>query len=45
MMYMQRVFEEREGVKLFKDATKNSEHKKKVRRNKEKAVKRAIMNL
>ncbi|CAL1677710.1 unnamed protein product [Lasius platythorax] len=45
MMYTQRVLEEREGIKFFRDATKNSEHKKKIRRNKEKAMKRAIMNL
>ncbi|KAG5332620.1 WDR3 protein, partial [Acromyrmex heyeri] len=45
MMYMQRIFEEQEGIKFFRDATKNIEHKKKIRRNKEKAIKRAIMNL
>lgn len=42
---MQRVLEEQEGVKLFKDATKNINQRKKIRRNKEKAVKRAIMQL
>ncbi|XP_011144866.1 WD repeat-containing protein 3 isoform X2 [Harpegnathos saltator] len=45
MMYMQRVLEEREGVKLFRDATKNSKQRNRVRRNKEKAIKRAVMNL
>ncbi|XP_050445481.1 WD repeat-containing protein 3 [Cataglyphis hispanica] len=45
MMYIQRVLEEREGIKFFRDATKNSEHKNEVRRNKEKALKRAIMKL
>ncbi|XP_011643743.1 WD repeat-containing protein 3 isoform X1 [Pogonomyrmex barbatus] len=45
MMYMQRVLEEREGIKFFRDATKNVEHKKKIKRNKEKAIKRAVMNL
>lgn len=45
MMYSQRVLEEREGIKFFRDATKTKEYKNKVRRNKEKAVKRAIMNL
>ncbi|EZA47881.1 hypothetical protein DMN91_003248 [Ooceraea biroi] len=45
MIYMQRVLEEREGVQLFKDATKNREHRRKVRNNKQKAVKRAVMNL
>ncbi|KAL0112869.1 hypothetical protein PUN28_012250 [Cardiocondyla obscurior] len=45
MMYMQRILEEREGVKFFRDASKNVEHKQKIQRNKEKAVKRAVMNL
>lgn len=45
MMYTQRILEEREGIKFFRDATKSKEHKNKIRRNKEKAVKRAIMNL
>jgi len=45
MMHVQRILEEREGIKFFRDATKNVEHKKKIRRNKEKAIKRAIMNL
>lgn len=44
-MYMERVLEEREGVQLFKDATKEIKQKCKVKRNKEKAIKRAIMNL
>ncbi|XP_014476542.1 PREDICTED: WD repeat-containing protein 3 [Dinoponera quadriceps] len=45
MMYMQRVVEEEEGIKLFRDATKNSKQRNKIRRNKEKAIKRAVMNL
>ncbi|KYM96065.1 PREDICTED: WD repeat-containing protein 3 [Cyphomyrmex costatus] len=45
MMYLQRILEEQEGIKFFRDVTKNVEHKKKIRRNKEKAIKRAIMNL
>lgn len=45
MMHMQRILEEQEGIKFFRDATKNVEHKKKIRRNKEKAIKRAVMNL
>jgi len=42
---MQRVLEEQEGIRLFMDATKDSKRKNKVKKNKEKAVKRAIMNL
>ncbi|OAD59414.1 WD repeat-containing protein 3 [Eufriesea mexicana] len=45
MMYMQRVIEEKEGIQLFRDATQSSKHKNKVRKNKEKAIKRAIMSL
>lgn len=45
MMYMQRILEEREGIKFFRDVSKNVEHKKKIKRNKEKAIKRAVMNL
>lgn len=45
MLYMQRILEEREGIKFFRDATKTVEHKKKIRRNKEKAIKRAVINL
>lgn len=45
MMYVQRVLEEREGIKFFRDASKNVQHKRKIKRNKEKAIKRAIMNL
>lgn len=44
-MYMQRVIEEQGGVKLFKDATKNVKQRHRVRKNKEKAMKRAVMNL
>jgi len=42
---MQRVLEEQEGIRFFMDATKDSKRKNKVKKNKEKAVKRAIMNL
>ncbi|XP_076646077.1 WD repeat-containing protein 3 [Halictus rubicundus] len=45
MLHIQRIIEEKEGIQLFKDATKSSKHKKKDRKNKEKAVKRAIMSL
>ncbi|XP_046466507.1 WD repeat-containing protein 3 [Neodiprion pinetum] len=45
MAYTQRAIEEREGVQLFKDATKSRKQKNKVRRNKERALKRAIMTL
>ncbi|XP_043263029.1 WD repeat-containing protein 3 [Colletes gigas] len=45
MLHMQRVIEEKEGIQLFTDATKSSKHKNRARRNKEKAVKRAIMSL
>ncbi|KZC12214.1 PREDICTED: WD repeat-containing protein 3 [Dufourea novaeangliae] len=45
MLHMQRLMEEKEGIQLFKDATKSSKHRNKARRNKEKAVKRAIMSL
>ncbi|CAK9821652.1 WD repeat-containing protein 3 [Anthophora retusa] len=45
MMHMQRIIEEKEGIQLFKDATRSNKHKSKVRRNKEKALKRAIISL
>ncbi|XP_053978447.1 WD repeat-containing protein 3 [Hylaeus volcanicus] len=45
MLHMQRVIEEKEGIQLFTDATKSSKHKNRARRNKEKAVKRAILSL
>lgn len=45
MMCMQRVIEEKEGVQLFRDATQSSKRRNKVKRNKEKALKRAIMAL
>jgi len=44
-MYIQRILEEQEGIKFFRDASKNVENKKKIRRNKQKAIKIAIMNL
>ncbi|KOC59058.1 WD repeat-containing protein 3 [Habropoda laboriosa] len=45
MIHMQRIVEEKEGIQLFKDATKSRKYKNKVRRNKQKALKRAIMSL
>lgn len=45
MMHMQRVIEEKEGIQLFIDATQNNKRKNKIRKNKEKALKRAIMSL
>lgn len=45
MAFTQRAIEEREGVQLFRDATKSRKQKNKVRRNKERALKRAIMTL
>lgn len=42
---MQRVIEEKEEIQLFRDATQSNKHKNKIRRNKEKALKRAIMSL
>lgn len=45
MAYMERIVESREGVQLFKDATKTRKQRNKSRRNKEKALKRAIMTL
>ncbi|XP_031826213.1 WD repeat-containing protein 3 [Nomia melanderi] len=45
MMHIQHVIEEKEGIQLFKDATKSSRHRRKVKKNKEKAVKRAIMSI
>ena len=45
MMHMQRVLEEKEGIQVFTDATRSSKHRNRVRKNKEKALKRAIMSL
>ncbi|KAG7200923.1 hypothetical protein KM043_003284 [Ampulex compressa] len=45
MMYMQRVLEEQEGMQLFQDATKSSMQRQKIKKNKEAALKRAIMTL
>ena len=45
MMHIQRTIEEKEGIQLFRDATKSSKRRNRVRRNKEKALKRAIMSL
>ncbi|XP_003486560.1 WD repeat-containing protein 3 [Bombus impatiens] len=45
MMHMQRVIEEKEGIQLFIDATQSNKRKNKIRKNKEKALKRAIMSL
>jgi len=43
--YIIQRHEEKEGIRLFMDATKNSENKNKARRKKERDIKRAIMNL
>ncbi|XP_016840721.1 WD repeat-containing protein 3 [Nasonia vitripennis] len=45
MAYMQRAIEENEGIQLFKEATKTQKKKNSKRKNKEKALKRAIMTL
>lgn len=45
MMHVQRVVEEKEGVQLFADATRNRERGNKRRKEKQKALKRAIMAL
>ena len=42
---MQRVIEEKEGIQLFKEATKSHKKKNTKRKNKEKAVKRALITL
>lgn len=45
MMHIQRIIEEKEGIQLFRDATQSNKHKNKIKKNKEKALKRAIMTL
>ncbi|XP_043500051.1 WD repeat-containing protein 3 [Polistes fuscatus] len=45
MLQVKRQLEEKEGVQFFKDATAKKEHRNKIRKNKEKALKRAIMTL
>ncbi|XP_015181340.1 PREDICTED: WD repeat-containing protein 3 [Polistes dominula] len=45
MLQVKRKLEEDEGVQFFKDATQKKEHKNRIRKNKEKALKRAIMAL
>lgn len=45
MMLIKRSLEAQEAVKMFRDATEKLEQKKKINRNKQKALKRAIMNL
>lgn len=45
MGLMQSVIEEREGVQLFKDATRSRKQRNSKRRMKERATKRAIMTL
>lgn len=45
MLYVQRHVEEQQGIQLFKDATRKKEHRNKVKKNKQKALKRAIMAL
>ncbi|XP_012276684.1 WD repeat-containing protein 3 [Orussus abietinus] len=45
MAYMQRLIEDRENIQLFKDATKKRKQKYKSIKNKQKALKRAIIML
>lgn len=45
MMHIQRIIEEKEGIQFFRDATQSNKHKNKVKKNKEKALKRAVMTL
>ncbi|XP_063985414.1 WD repeat-containing protein 3 [Diachasmimorpha longicaudata] len=45
MAFIQREVEDREGVQLFRDATQSKKHKNKIKKNKERALKRAIMAL
>lgn len=44
MLYVQRNLEQ-EGVQLFKDATQKKGQRNRIRKNKQKALKRAIMAL
>ena len=45
MHYTHRLLEESEGIQLFRDATNERKLKQNVRRNKEKAMKRALLTL
>ncbi|XP_047350905.1 WD repeat-containing protein 3 isoform X1 [Vespa velutina] len=45
MLYVQRNLEQKEGVQLFKDATQKKGQRNRIRKNKQKALKRAIMAL
>ncbi|XP_043273092.1 WD repeat-containing protein 3 [Venturia canescens] len=45
MAYTQRIIEERQGVQLFRDATKTRKQKSRAKQNKQRALKRAIMAL
>ncbi|KAI4483042.1 hypothetical protein M0804_008097 [Polistes exclamans] len=45
MLQVKCKVEEKEGVQFFKDATAKKEHRNRIRKNKEKALKRAIMSL
>ncbi|XP_014605888.1 PREDICTED: WD repeat-containing protein 3-like [Polistes canadensis] len=45
MLQVKRKVEEKEGVQFFKDATAKKEHRNRIRKNKEKSLKRAIMSL
>lgn len=45
MLYVQRNLEQQEGVQLFKDATQKKGQRNRIRKNKQKALKRAIMAL
>ncbi|XP_051168179.1 WD repeat-containing protein 3 [Leptopilina boulardi] len=45
MLHTRHSIEEKEGIQLFKDATFKRKEKQKIRRNKERAQKRALMTL
>lgn len=45
MLHSRHLIEEKEGIQLFKDATDKRKEKQKMRRNKERAQKRALMTL
>ncbi|XP_057338104.1 WD repeat-containing protein 3 [Microplitis mediator] len=45
MSFLQRALEEKEGVTLFRDATKKRKNRVRNRRNKEQALKRALLTL
>lgn len=45
MGFIQRSIEENESIQLFRDATKTRKQKNKIRKNKERSLKRAIIAL